>query len=262
MLYAIGSKLVSESLLSLYPVLVKNLAVPFDLQLWSRFFTYSVISMLFVNWDFVSSNLISKDGVLLALVTSAHIYTSYKGFILLESGISYTLFYFYPMLILLFSGEPINPAILLAIFGVFLLYNENKTDKNNWFGIVMIALAAVTEALIYFIVRRLKTTNNWNHVFLSYFMGSLVLTGILYNRIYDNIDNQQLTMSLLSNGVIGLVGYFLRFFAITHLEPGLYAPLSYFGVIMSHVYGVLINGEQITATKTIGTLCIIASNIR
>ena len=43
MFYEIASKLVSESLLSLYPVIVKNLAIPIEMQLWSRFFTYVVI---------------------------------------------------------------------------------------------------------------------------------------------------------------------------------------------------------------------------
>jgi len=272
MFYEIASKIASESLLSLYPVIVKNIAIPFEMKLWSRFFTYVVISMFFINPTYIQSNLVSLDGILLSVVTIAHVYTSYKGFMLLESGISYTLFYLYPIMILLMSGEPIHPVMILSILGVYLLYSEKEkeeeqtdknidkqTDKDKLNGVIMISLAAFTEALIYFIVRRLKTTNNWNHIFLSYFPGSLLLTGFLYKQIIKS--NSLVSLSLGLNGVIGLVGYVLRFFAISRLEPSIYAPLSYFGVIMAYVYGILINGEQITLTKVLGSLCIIIPNL-
>ena len=176
-------------------------------------------------------------------------------------------------MILLMSGEPIHPIMALSLLGVYLLYSETEKesdkDKNTetqkakdtdkLTGVIMISLAAFTEALIYFIVRRLKTTNNWNHIFLSYFPGSLLLTGLLANKI--SISNHLLTLSLGLNGVVGLFGYLLRFFAISRLDPSIYAPLSYFGVIMAYVYGILINGEQITLLKVIGSLCIIVPNL-
>ena len=272
MFYEIASKLVSESLLSLYPVIVKNLAIPIEMQLWSRFFTYVVISIFFIDPSYIQTNLVSADGILLSLITIAHVYTSYKGFMLLESGMSYTLFYLYPIMILLMSGEPISPIMGLSLLGVYLLYSEKTTEKDEkegetkdkdktdkLHGVIMISLAAFTEALIYFIVRRLKTTNNWNHIFLSYFPGSLLMTGFLFNQI--NFANQSINLSLVLNGVIGLVGYLLRFFAITKLNPSIYAPLSYFGVIMAYVYGILINGEQITLMKVLGSLCIVIPNL-
>ena len=273
MFYEVASKLLSESLLSLYPVIVKNIAIPFEMQLWSRFFTYVAISIFFINIEYIKANLISLDGILLSTVTLAHVYTSYKGFILLESGMSYTLFYLYPIMILLMSGEPIHPIMALSLLGVYLLYSEtekkstiekeketqNNKNSDKLHGVIMISLAAFTEALIYFIIRRLKTTNNWNHIFLSYFPGSLLLTGFLFNKI--NLSNNLLTLSLGLNGVVGLFGYLLRFFAISRLDPSIYAPLSYFGVIMAYVYGILINGEQITLLKVIGSLCIVIPNL-
>lgn len=272
MFYEIAGKLLSESLLSLYPVIVKNIGIPIEMKLWSRFFTYVVISMFFIDPSYIQSNLVSADGIILSVITMAHVYTSYKGFMLLESGMSYTLFYLYPIMILLMSGEPISPIMGLSVLGVYLLYSEktqpNKDEKegedkdqetDKLTGVIMITLAAFTEALIYFIVRRLKTTNNWNHIFLSYFPGSLLMTGFLFNQI--NFANQSINLSLVLNGVIGLVGYLLRFFAISRLTPSIYAPLSYFGVIMAYVYGILINGEQITPTKVLGSLCIIIPNL-
>jgi len=239
-----------------------------EMQLWSRFFVYVAISMFFVDPAYIKTNAVSADGILLGIVTIAHVYTSYKGFMLLESGMSYTLFYLYPIMILLMSGEPISPIMGLSLFGVYLLYSEDQgeqtkkkkeEDLDKLHGVIMIILAAFTEALIYFIVRRLKTTNNWNHIFLSYFPGSLLLTGIIYKQL--RFTDQRVNLLLVLNGVIGLVGYLLRFFAISRLTPTVYAPLSYFGVIMAYVYGIFINGEQITLMKVLGSLCIIIPNL-
>ena len=59
------SKILSESLLSLYPIFVKYINLPIGIQLWSRFFTYVIVSCLFVNWSFIIKNLFSKYGIIL-----------------------------------------------------------------------------------------------------------------------------------------------------------------------------------------------------
>jgi drug/metabolite transporter (DMT)-like permease len=297
------SKIFSEALLSLYPVFVKNIDLPLHLQLWSRFITYIVITGIFVDWGFIAKSMFSKNGLLLSIITIIHVYTSYRGFQLLESGIAYSLFYTYPIMILLAAGEPVNALMFLAIIGVILLSNdtsENRssqnvgsphifrsnanenasspksienekkddTDKKEGFentpmfpyeGYVMIALAAATEAIIYFIVRAIQTTNNWNHLFLSYFAGTFVFSFMGLKDIAKITLTGTLSMSLLINAIIGLCGYLLRFYATTRLSPSIYAPLSYIGIVMAYVYGFAFNQEQITIQKVIGTICILAA---
>ena len=308
-------KVVSESLLSLYPVFVKNINIPLHLQLWSRFITYIIITSFFVDWGFIAKTLFSNNGMLLSIITIVHVYTSYRGFQLLESGIAYSLFYTYPIMILLIAGEPIHILMLLAIVGVVLLsyndmfssphnrrtpevgtsgsarllsgddlssqdnkpnnpsdtkkpegFSDNKDNHSGtqpaitpYEGYIMIALAAFTEAIIYFIVRSIKTTNNWNHLFLSYFAGTFLFTFIGFSEIMKMTVSSNLSMSLGINAVIGLCGYLLRFYAATRLPPSIYAPLSYVGIVMAYVYGFLFNGEHITTQKIIGTICILAS---
>ena len=263
MIREIASKLLSESLLSLYPSIVRNIPVAMELQLWSRFIAYVGISVFFINSDFVKDKLLSSDGIQLSLITIAHVFVSYQGFAHLESGVSYTIFYLYPIFILLMAGEAIHPIMGLGLIGIILLsLDENREKENKWYGRFMMLLAGITEAMIYFIVRRLKTTNNWNHIFISYFFGAILGTGLFYDKIKSVLSLESaLTLSLGLNAVIGLVGYLLRFFAISRLEPRLYAPLSYFGIVMAYVYGVLINGDKITLTKMVGTLCVLAPNI-
>ena len=206
MITEIISKITSESLLSLYPTIVKNIDIPFDMKLWTRFVPYSLISLLFIDYKFVKENLFSKAGLLLSFVTIIHIFTSYKGFEGLESGVAYTIFYMYPLMILLMAGEKITPILLVPLIGVALLVYESKvenmeskeelenleekdekTDENGnyllMFSVFMVFLAALTEAGLYFIVRDLKTKNNWNHLFISYFFGAILLSGSLLTKI-------------------------------------------------------------------------------
>jgi drug/metabolite transporter (DMT)-like permease len=267
MILEIISKLASESLLSLYPVFVKNIGLPLSLQTWSRCFSYAVISAFFIDYEFVIKTMLTSNGMLLSLITIAHIYTSYRGFELLESGVAYSIFYLYPIMILLMANKKIHPIMGLAVIGVFLLTWNNGFDLSNISfhmksaeGLIMIILAAFTEAVIYFLVRNIKTGNNWNHIFISYFLGAIVLSGFFYDKISSMKLNGRLSMSLGINSVIGLVGYLLRFYAVSRLDTMIYAPLSYFGIVMSFVYG-FINGDSITFQKIIGTSLIIIANL-
>ena len=273
------SKLFSESLLSLYPVFVKNIDLALPLQLLSRVTIYVIVSLVFCQMGFIHKHLLSQMGILLGITTLIHIYASYRGFQLLESGISYTLFYTYPIIILLMSGQPFHWSILISLLGVYLLTTEqlkevkpereafeNEEHKENYSyeGFWMIFLAAFTEAIIYFQVRNIKTDNNWNHVFISYFFGAVVM--LFYVLFYQQIPIQQIlqqkqfTIAIVINALIGTLGYYFRFYAATRIGPILYAFLSYFGIFMSFVYGVIFNKDVITWKKIIGALLIIVSN--
>ena len=285
MLIEVLSKLLSDSLLSLYPIFVKYINLPIGIQVWSRFFTYVIISIFFINWSYISKYFLSKNALLLSALTMLHVYTSYRGFQLLDSGVAYVLFYTYPLMILLLAGEKLSFVMLFALLGVFLLsggggniiesldnYNMNifkkreevkeNTVKENfkYEGVIMIILAAFTEAVIYFIVRDLKTDNNWNHLFISYGIGAILLS-IYYFKDIKNTLKTTVSTSILINLFLGLFGNLLRFFAIYRLNPNIYAPLSYFGILMAYIYGVFINKDVITIRKVIGTICIIIPNI-
>jgi len=287
----IFSKLLAESLLSFYSISVKKINVPLNLQIWSRFFTYVFISAIFINWSFVYNTILSTNGLLLSIVTILHVYTSYRSFQLLESGVATALFYVYPLIILLLSGTSISPILFLAFLGVYLLSSndtdlrdnskkgkegkdkklenyenimkENTLMKESFWneGIFMAFMAAFTEAIIFFIVKNIKTMNNWNHLFISYFFGSIALSVYFWKDIFSMKLYSGLSLSILLNIFIGLVGYYLRFFAISRLDASIYAPLSYFGIVTSYIYGILLNNDVINMRKIFGTLCIIITNI-
>lgn len=290
------AKLTSESLLSLYPIFVNKasngtlLGVPIslDIQLWGRLFMYLVISFIFINVSFIKKAIFTKYSILLSITNLLHIYFSYVGFQLLSSGISFTIFYTYPIMIiilsLLFTNIIIKNklylilSILLSIIGVILLmFSSENIDKTiNIKGIIMILLAALTEAIIYFQIKQIKTHNNWNHLFIAYFISTIIMTFYILFKITtntiintNNITNnnntydtfKSLFIILIINGIIGAFGYYLRFYSAIRLNNILYAFLSYFGIIMAFIYGIIFENELINIKKIIGILLIIISNM-
>lgn len=315
----IYSKLVSESLLSLYPIFVKKISLPIDLQLFTRLITYVLISLFFINYSWVISNIFETQSIILMLVNLLHIYSSYEGFMNLDSGVSYSIFNIYPLLILLFSGVTWKIEYFYSIGGLifFILSNFlSKTNSNNQnglnenfsYGFVMMIIAAVTEALIYFIVKNINTDNNWNQLFIAYFFGA-ILSSLWVFKVYwlknnnlpngendlpneeknlmskenyssDNTNTDTNTnpthsnldmglgglvglvgLALVINGIIGAVGYWLRFYSVYRLEPSIYSMLSFFGIIMAYIYGIVFNNESIDWLKIAGTILIVLSNV-
>jgi len=275
MLTPILSMLTSESLLSLYPLFVKKIGLSLIHQVWTRLLAYVVISAIFVDWSFICSSFFSMDALILAVINLSHIFFSYEGFRNLDSGVSFAIFNTYPLMILLIAGVLWNNVYLLVLAGLALFVlgevrdqksNEQKVNNQNnpdfIYGIIMVLFAALTEALIYFMVRRIKTDNHWNHVFLSYMVGLVAMTSYM---VYSNNDFGKMVVPRMSlavglNGFIGATAYFLRFFAASNLEASIFAPLAYFGMVMSYVYGIVFNQEKLSWEKVGGTLCILAAN--
>ena len=296
MLSAILSKLLSESLLSLHPTMIKYIKLDLLTKLWDRTTIFILISLFFINWDFILNNLFSYNVLLLTIIIIAHLYFTHRGFLLLESGVGYTLYYTYPIMIILLSGMKIDYKIIflmiLAITGIVLIYEkfniipENKKEKENenenenkkninesivenyrYEGIISIILCAFTEALLYFVIKRIKTDNNWNHLFLSYFFSTLILTFyILYQFMkgHINVDNkfiENFEKISLFNIIIATLGHYLKYYAIYNLSPLFYSILSYFGIITAFIYGIIINNDKMNLRKTLGALFIILANI-
>jgi drug/metabolite transporter (DMT)-like permease len=145
---------------------------------------------------------------------------------------------------------------------------SKDSSKKITIGILYILLAAFTEALMYFYVRRIKTDNNWNQMFFSSYLGAFLLSVFLFIKKNKdkNDDNKELFANNLSkmtllNIFIGSMGYYLRFYATYRLDPLFYSMLSYFGIFMAFIYGIIFNKEKITFSKIIGAACIIISNI-
>lgn len=269
-------KLVSESLLSLYPVFIKKIPTSLDNQLLSRMIGYAVIPIFFMSMAELKQNLLTREVMTLSMITFVHILYSYKGFQNLDSGIAYTIFYMYPILLIFWENKTFSPFYLVTLLGLILVSVDLKNPKKDLEnltkvkGIFYLFIALITEVMIYYAVKNIKGKNQWNSLFYSYFPALVIYSIYYYLRIYkkkdDNVEEDTQKSKYLIYGIIafniivGLAGYYLRFYTIKKLPTKLYSVLSYFGIIMSYVYGVVLEGQKITIQQVIGTLLIIYSN--
>jgi len=165
-----------------------------------------------------------------------HIYSSYEGFNNMPPAKAYSIFYLYPFLniILLYftNGYPINPLQWLffgfALFGVFML-------RANHFYALMMGISALTESLIYLLIKMINPQNSWDGVLFSYLWVGIVLT------IKNYREYAKLKIPVLLNGIIGAVGYYLRFWNVNTIEPTVYSLFSYLGIPFSYFNQYIIN---------------------
>jgi len=278
-------KIISEALLSLYPIFIKKIPINLDIQLLTRLLGYSIIPIFFFSFKFIKNNFMKKNILLLSLITLFHIYFSYKGFKILDTGISYALFYTYPLMIIFWENKKFSPLFLLTILGVLLLSIDFKDitsgegfNMEKMKGIGFILMAAITEVMIFYTIKgKIETNNSWNTLFLSYFPALIVFSlYLLYKKMtnktiedekkIENFDvkiksKKWIFIALFFNIVVGTIGYFLRFRSVKLLNPFLNGILSYVGIITSYIYGIVFDNEKVVLQDIAGIGLIILSNI-
>ena len=281
MLSGVLAKVLSELTLATYPVFIKIVDISFIKKLIYRFFAFCLISIFFCDINVLKKYLFNKDGLLLSFYTLIHIIASYKGYELLDGGVANSILYIYPLIILYFNNKKYIIIYFLILVGLILLsldhfikknkINSDKKDVQITYvkGFFCMLIAAITEALIYFSILNIKTTNNWNHIFISYFFGLILVISffiinikIEHESLKENlvIDKKNLIF-LLFNVFAALFGYYLRFYSMDKINYKLYAILSYLGIFMTYFYSYMFNNEKLTYLNFIGSLIIILSNV-
>ena len=281
MLSGVLAKVLSELTLATYPVFIKIVDISFIKKLIYRFFAFCLISIFFCDINVLKKYLFNKDGILLSFYTLIHIIASYKGYELLDGGVANSILYIYPLIILYFNNKKYIIIYFLILVGLILLsldhfikknkINSTKKDVQITYvkGFFCMLIAAITEALIYFSVLNIKTTNNWNHIFISYFFGLILVISffiinikIEHESLKENlvIDKKNLIF-LLFNVFAALFGYYLRFYSMDKINYKLYAILSYLGIFMTYFYSYIFNNEKLTYLNFIGSFIIILSNV-
>lgn len=282
MSFTVGSlsQVLGETLSSLYPIIVKKSALNIGMQTFIRIAVYSILPLFFINATQLFQNVHVFHWVIAGIITYTHIWSSYNGFKLLEAGLSMTLFYTYPIMILvlhrIFFGKTIPLykyfLFLVPLFLVYRLFKdkhdqtaeETEQKSSTLQGIVFILLAALTEALLYIYITYLKvplsTENSWNSIFFVY-LGAFILSFFTLSKsdLTIGMNVREIGFVTFSNICIGLIGMLLRFFAIPRTSPTIYSILSFTGIITSNLFGHFILGESLGIKKILSLVGIIVS---
>jgi len=191
---------------------------------------------------------------------------SYFAFSRLPSGEAMSLFYTYPIWNVLgaslFFGETFSITqvglLILSLVGVYFVTKKDDTDTKqlDWKGIAAGLGAALTESLMYFVVRT-KSPNPFYSI-LQLYPGGLVplVAGIFIEKAPISLEGSVWLPLLLFNAFIGFVGYSLRFYAVPKVKTIVFSMLSFFGVIASFGWGYLFAQETASPTSLFGALLI------
>jgi drug/metabolite transporter (DMT)-like permease len=238
----------------------------------------------------LSSLLSLSSYIVMGLVNIIHIISSYMCFNILSSGVGYSIFYIYPIFNLLgrslFYNEKIDILnyiyIIIAIIGVYLIYknktntalepiqyeNENENNlfdnlniKNTNIGIAAGIVSALTESIIYFMVKNdIVSASPFIQLLKTYLLGGILSIIYLIQKInYINLDYHYWITIILFNSLIGFLGYLLRFITIPRLSTLVFNSLIFIGVIFSYLWGYVLSNEPITYSNLSGTALILMS---
>jgi drug/metabolite transporter (DMT)-like permease len=271
---------IGEAVLSIYPFLIKATKLDIPTHTFIRLTSYAAISAVFANYKILAS--VSPFRLLaLALINIAHILSSYYGFRLLYPSLAQSIFYIYPFFNLLLNMVLLNYKvsyvkfimIIPVVLSIYSIYSDkdklkevftNIDDRTK--GILFILLAAITESLLYIFIKTTDMgTNIFNAVLVTYGLAGILYGAYyLYNNrdelkeAYENNRNELLYM-ILGNIMIAGLGYGFRFLSIYHVDPVVFSILSYTGVIMSIVYGLLFKLEEMTTKKIVSLISLFIS---
>lgn len=271
----------SEIVLSAYPLLIKLVDASVIFQVGLRMLTYSVLAVaaaFLTGFPIGLGTLLTKETLLIGLLNLIHVVGSYVGFDQLAGGNAMALFYTYPVMNILGAaailGEkvPMNslPWIGLALAGTVAL---SQPTASNWtaIGVAAALLAALTETGIYLWFKSHKDDESdqpWTKMAQMYGSSSAlwllavtaaIAVGLLTTSVFK-LGAGALPRILLFNGIVGFLGYALRFFMIPKVNTVVFSALSFFGVIAAYLFSWVFAGEVPTALQAAGAAAIIVAN--
>ena len=260
----------SEIVLALYPILIKLVPTNLWTQMLARFLVYTVLAGFLADWSNIRETWLTTSGASTSLffgsLTLVHVFMSYFAFSRLPAGEAMSLFYTYPIWNLIGAaflyGESFSPLaiglVLLSLVGVYLVTKKEEDDKNplDWQGILAGLGAALTESLMYFVVRT-KSPNPFYSILQLYPGGLLpLIAGIFLQKAPISMEGSVWLPLILFNALVGFAGYALRFYAIPKVSTIVFSLLTFFGVIASFGWGYLFAEETASSSAMLGALLI------
>lgn len=275
-----GLVLLSEVLLSAYPLLIKRIDMSVVFQTGLRLFVFTVLAALIGTVPPLDV-LASTETILMGGTYLLHIFSSYMAFSLLSAGNAMALFYTYPLWNILGTslllGEQLDltkiPWIGVALAGAIALA---QPTAKNWSlgGVVMALTAALTETAVYLWFKshpkeETKDPTPWTKM-IQMFGGSGLLWALaIATATIAGLTTTYMFRSSLSglaailgfNALIGFGGYALRLYMIPKVSTVLFSSLSFFGIVSAYLYGWIGANEWPNGTQMAGAAAIILANL-
>jgi len=264
MIRHIAALLASNSLLALYPIMIKWYPhVTTLVQTVIRIIAIICCSFFFTSPHIIQLSLFTPAFIAIGIVNIVHIYASYAAYQHLNAGIATGLFYTYPIFIVLLSTILLNESItfstaiglLTCFIGVIILQYNKMADGHDKLGYFYIIIASITEAIIILFYKIHPMSNAFDRLFTLYAL-SLIPAAIAAFTITAVPSISELLQLSGFHIVCGFGGYLLRLFAVD-LPTVTFSLLSYSQIIFAFIYGWYWLGETVTLTDAVGIATLI-----
>jgi len=273
--------LISEVVLSAYPLLIKLVDTSVFFQTGLRMLIFTVLAVagsVAVGAPLLPDVLFSTETIATGFLNLLHVLTSYFAFDTLAAGNAMALFYTYPVWNILGSAVAFKekiplrslPWIGLAFVGAVLLSQPTKT---NWslLGVVAALVAALTETGIYLWFKShkddesdqpfTKMTQMYGSSGVLWILAAVVLFAVGYlAKGTFGLSLAGLGGIAAFNTFVGFLGYAMRFYIIPKVSTVGFSAMSFFGVISAYLLSWLFIGETPSMTQGLGAAAIIAAN--
>lgn len=266
--------LYSESVLSLYPILIKTVNTNIFTQILARFLVFPVLALVFGStYDFTSiwgNPYEAFVAILHSVLSLGHVASSYISYKNLPVGTAISLFYLYPIFNIisgsLLFGESLSfysiILIGIAFLGTYLIATSRKNDldskdksENHNYGVAMGILSAVTETMIFIFIRsntdaQASPYYTVNHLYPAG-LAMLLIYSIFNSKIVDT-RTINWTKLIGFNALLGFTGYISRFYAIPKIPTIVFSLLSFLGVTFGYIWGILFTDDKPTMKAIFG----------
>jgi drug/metabolite transporter (DMT)-like permease len=280
--------LLGQIFISLYPIIIKRSDATIPQQLAGRFSVYSLLPILLggipVLRDTFGTSALAGKTLAAGAVNILHVTESYKSFQLLPAGIAYTILYTYPFWNLigarLLFGETIPvaaiPLFFLAFIGTLLIIGgsqqmmvkssaaaepEKKTRPQTIRGLIAAVTGAITETLLYLIVRGSEFDSPLKNIARLY-MGAAAILGLSAAVTPGRLAEVAATPPEvpLFNGLIGFTSMSALVWAAKKLPAYIYSMIAFVGLVASYIWGMVF-AEEVPSLIAIAGSAIIALSV-
>jgi drug/metabolite transporter (DMT)-like permease len=273
----------AETLLALTPIVIKQTPLDPISTLWTR-----ILPSFLFGYGLSTSHTLDEEeriaGFALGNINLLHISSSYEAFRNLPAGHAMSIFYTFPLWIVLFGHIFLNETIHLYQYGCIavaalgsLLLNIDpgrttpalgRPPQYGW-GTLMGLTAALTEAGMTVMLHGLGWMDAAKSVWVVNGSASLWLAAVIcITALTSSVAGPHMTGDTMDamwligfHSLSTFAGYWLRFFAIPRLSSVTFAILSYSGLMASYVLGWWFLQEHPGWMSLFGAACILVSGV-
>lgn len=154
-------------------------------------------------------------------------------------------------------------SLFIGFTGLLFIAAEKGISLENYRqmqGIGLIVLSAILWWLLNALYKKHIAVGGTMLIFQQSFFG-MVIFGIISSFLYTFPTGMTLVLAILHSALIGVIWFYLLFFAVKYLEISVTSILGNFEILSAMLFGYLFLNQVPTMFSYIGMICIIVSGV-